>query len=79
MLPPLLLDPQPSDMIFDMCAAPGSKTGQLLEIMIKKAENPGKVTGCVVANDINTERAYMLTHQLQRNSTSAMVVINHEA
>lgn len=29
MLPPIVLDPQPGEMILDMCAAPGSKTTQL--------------------------------------------------
>jgi 16S rRNA C967 or C1407 C5-methylase (RsmB/RsmF family) len=30
MLPPLYLDVKSSDIILDMCAAPGSKTSQLL-------------------------------------------------
>lgn len=30
MLPPLFLDVQPDDIILDMCAAPGSKTSQIL-------------------------------------------------
>lgn len=30
MLPPLFLDIQPTDNILDMCAAPGSKTSQML-------------------------------------------------
>jgi hypothetical protein len=33
MLPPLLLDVQSHHVIFDMCAAPGSKTAQLLELI----------------------------------------------
>jgi 16S rRNA C967 or C1407 C5-methylase (RsmB/RsmF family) len=30
MLPPLYLDIQSDDIVLDMCAAPGSKTSQLL-------------------------------------------------
>jgi len=33
MLPPLLLDVHSDHLIFDMCAAPGSKTAQLLELI----------------------------------------------
>ena len=33
MLPPLYLDIQPTDRILDMCAAPGSKTSQMLEML----------------------------------------------
>lgn len=63
-----------------MCAAPGSKTSQILEIMSSKAKSAKKeVTGCVIANDVDTNRAYMLTHQIDRNSTSAMMVVNHQA
>jgi 16S rRNA C967 or C1407 C5-methylase (RsmB/RsmF family) len=30
MLPPLYLQIQPDDVVLDMCAAPGSKTSQML-------------------------------------------------
>ena len=33
MIPPLLLNVQAEDNVFDMCAAPGSKTAQLVEAM----------------------------------------------
>ena len=33
MIPPLVLDVKPHHKVFDMCAAPGSKTGQLIEAM----------------------------------------------
>jgi len=31
MIPPLLLDVKPEHWVLDMCAAPGSKTAQLME------------------------------------------------
>lgn len=33
MIPPLLLGIEPHHKVLDMCAAPGSKTGQLLELL----------------------------------------------
>jgi 16S rRNA C967 or C1407 C5-methylase (RsmB/RsmF family) len=33
MLPPLYLDIKSTDMILDMCAAPGSKTSEMLEML----------------------------------------------
>lgn len=33
MLPPLYLDIHSEDIVLDMCAAPGSKTSQLLEMI----------------------------------------------
>lgn len=71
MIPPLILQPERNDKIIDMCAAPGSKTAQLIELMFG--------TGLVVANDVDTNRAYMLIHQLHRSNTSSMVVVNHQA
>jgi 16S rRNA C967 or C1407 C5-methylase (RsmB/RsmF family) len=33
MLPPLLLDVKPHHKVLDMCAAPGSKTAQIVELL----------------------------------------------
>ena len=71
MIPPLVLQATAGEKILDMCAAPGSKTAQLIELMEGK--------GLVVANDVDTNRAYMLIHQLHRSNTSSMVVVNHQA
>jgi len=46
MLPPLFLSPKKGEFVLDMCAAPGSKTCQMLEMM----EGEG---GCLVANDVD--------------------------
>lgn len=75
MLPPLYLDIQPSDIVLDICAAPGSKTSQLLEMIYGLDRTLGK--GCVIANDADYSRAQMLIHQLNRAGTSGMAVINH--
>lgn len=69
MLPPLFFDIDPSDKILDMCAAPGSKTAQLMEGLCSSAQKQGKpITGFVVANDNDLKRSYLLATQLQRLS-----------
>ena len=75
MLPPLYLNAAPDDIVLDMCAAPGSKTNQIIEMMY--GERRRLAGGCVVANDADYGRAQMLIHQLQRSGTAGMVVINH--
>jgi len=39
MIPPLLLEAQPDHWIIDMCAAPGSKTAQLLSALHSDARH----------------------------------------
>lgn len=77
-LPPLFLDVRPDHLVLDLCAAPGSKTSQILEKMSAE-HGPGLYRGAVVANDLDRQRAIMLTHQLLRSSTLGMAVVNHEA
>lgn len=78
MLPPLYLQVQPGDVVLDMCAAPGSKTAQLIESLHSGCE--GKLAqGLVVANDADNERCYTLTHQAKRLQSPLLVVTNHDA
>jgi 16S rRNA C967 or C1407 C5-methylase (RsmB/RsmF family) len=35
--------------------------------------------GLVAANDVDTSRAYMLTHQINRANANQMIVLNHQA
>lgn len=78
MIPPLLLDIEPHHLVLDVCAAPGSKTSQLLERLHERC-TPGQVpTGAVLANDVNKDRAYMLFHQLKRFDSPALLVTNHD-
>ena len=85
MLPPLLLDVHADHSVFDMCAAPGSKTAQILELMMSsslfehKRANIDIPKGFVVANDADAKRAFMLTHQMNRLNTANIVIINHMA
>ena len=76
MVPPLALDVQPHHKCLDMCAAPGSKTSQLLEIVNKSLG--AEVEGLVVANDASTDRAYMLVHQCRRINSPLLVITTHK-
>lgn len=75
MIPPLLLKVVPSDRVLDMCAAPGSKTMQLLEFLHSSEE----ATGFVMANDADFKRSHMLTHQLKKINSPNLLVVNHDA
>ncbi len=58
MIPPVVLEPRPGDLVLDMCAAPGSKTGQIAQMMQNK--------GLIVANDFKGDRLAALGINLQR-------------
>ena len=58
MIPPVVLDPKPGELVLDMAAAPGSKTGQIAQYM----ENEG----CIIANDPKLSRANVLIANLNR-------------
>ena len=71
MVPPLLLDVQPGHKVLDLCASPGSKTQQFLEML--------EGSGLVVANDADTKRCQLLAARATRLQSTALVVINHDA
>lgn len=58
MIPPLVLSPQPGEVILDIAAAPGSKTTQIAALM----QNKGKI----VAAEIDRVRAERLMFNLDR-------------
>jgi NOL1/NOP2/sun family putative RNA methylase len=58
MIPVIILDPQPDEVVLDLCAAPGSKTTQIAQLM--------RNTGLVVANEMNRKRAQGLVHNIKR-------------
>uniref|UniRef100_A0A915AC98 tRNA (cytosine(34)-C(5))-methyltransferase n=1 Tax=Parascaris univalens TaxID=6257 RepID=A0A915AC98_PARUN len=77
MIPPLLLDVKSHHKVLDACAAPGSKTMQIIEMMHEDSDTP---SGLVVANDVDNSRCYLLVRQaLKRMPTSNCVVINEDA
>lgn len=77
----------PLAQVLDMCAAPGSKTFQLLEMLHNmegaSAADGGSSssgttpTGFVVANDADAQRCNLLTHQTKRMCSPCLMVTNH--
>ncbi len=57
MLPPVILNPNTNHTILDLCAAPGSKTTQLAQMM--------KNQGTIIANDRSFRRITSLGHNIQ--------------
>ncbi|GFZ46615.1 Multisite-specific tRNA:(cytosine-C(5))-methyltransferase [Saitozyma sp. JCM 24511] len=76
MIPPLLLDVEPHHLCLDMCAAPGSKTAQIIEAL-----NPHHTesSGLLIANDSDYKRTHMLVHQTGRMPSKGLVVTNFDA
>jgi len=58
MIPALVLKPDKSDKVLDLCSAPGSKTTQLAELMQNK--------GTLVVNEIQLDRVKTLIYNLDR-------------
>eukprot|EP00842_Homolaphlyctis_polyrhiza_P005959 jgi/Hompol1/6364/HPOL_004956-RA len=68
-------------LILVWCAAPGSKTTQLLEAIHADDDTnaANKLTdGLVVANDADYSRSYMLVHQAKRMNSPCLLVTNHD-
>nr|XP_054748162.1 RNA cytosine-C(5)-methyltransferase NSUN2-like [Lytechinus pictus] len=78
MIPPILLQVKPHHKVLDMCAAPGSKTAQLIE-MLHAEETMGWPEGFVIGNDSDNKRCYIMVHQAKRLNSPCCMVVNHDA
>ena len=58
MAPVEVLDPRPGEVVLDLCAAPGSKSTQIAQLLDGR--------GVIVANDISFDRIKALSSNLQR-------------
>ena len=63
-----LLEPQPGEIILDLCAAPGGKSTQIAGRMQGK--------GLLVSNEINQKRAKVLSRNIERLGIGNAVVTN---
>ncbi|KAI8347174.1 S-adenosyl-L-methionine-dependent methyltransferase [Mortierella sp. GBAus27b] len=79
MIPPLLLDIQPQHWVMDMCAAPGSKTAQIIELVHANEQYKVVPAGLILANDADYRRSHMLIHQTKRLQSPCLIVTNHDA
>jgi len=69
MIPPLVLNPAENDVTLDLCAAPGSKTTELSDLMNNK--------GTLYANESNLDRLKTLVYNLDRMNLVNLGVIRH--
>ena len=68
MIPPIVLEPKPDDIVLDVAASPGSKTTQIAQYMQNK--------GILIANDYTYERMKPLSINLQRcGVTNAIITL----
>ena len=63
--------------VLDMCASPGSKSIQILEALHANQERMN--TGMLIANDVDSKRAFMLAHQTNKLNLPALFVTNNDA
>ena len=68
MIPPLILNPTEKDLTLDLCAAPGSKTTELSEIMNNR--------GTLIANEISVPRLRSLVHNLDKLNAVNVGILN---
>ncbi|HLP79117.1 MAG TPA: RsmB/NOP family class I SAM-dependent RNA methyltransferase [Acidobacteriota bacterium] len=67
----IALDPQQTDVVLDMCAAPGSKTTQIASMMNNK--------GMIVAVDNHTMRVQKLVNNLERCGVTNVIAVRKDA
>ncbi|MBU1204807.1 MAG: RsmB/NOP family class I SAM-dependent RNA methyltransferase [Nanoarchaeota archaeon] len=66
MIPAVVLNPKPDDIVLDMCSAPGSKTTQIAAMMQNK--------GVLVSNDSDYKRMAPLSFNIQRTGATNTLV-----
>eukprot|EP01063_Lacrimia_lanifica_P027905 TRINITY_DN3985_c0_g1_i1.p1 TRINITY_DN3985_c0_g1~~TRINITY_DN3985_c0_g1_i1.p1 ORF type:complete len:721 (+),score=295.29 TRINITY_DN3985_c0_g1_i1:33-2195(+) len=87
MIPPLFLDVHSDHFVLDCCAAPGSKTSQLMEMLARETRGANSdgtdkpITGVVMANDMNPKRCEVLVTQTSRlrEVYPNTIITNHNA
>ncbi len=70
MMPIIALNPQPNEILLDLCASPGSKTTQAAAKMQNK--------GIIFANDISIGRITILSSNLEKCGVTNTILTRHE-
>ena len=70
MLPTYLLNPEPGDLLLDLCAAPGGKSMQASFLMNNE--------GLVIANDISKSRAFAISENAERLGRGNLLITNND-
>ena len=70
-LPAQVLLPEKDDLVLDMCAAPGSKTTQLAQLMHNQ--------GAIIALDSNVQRIAALSNNIERCGVRNCIVYHKDA
>lgn len=68
MIPVVVLDPQPGEVVLDLCAAPGSKATQIAQAMMN--------TGLMIANELSRKRIRGLMFNCKRCGLLNEVIIS---
>jgi len=71
MIPPIVLDPKPGEIVLDMASAPGSKATQIAAMMENR--------GVLIANDVNENRIIALSGNLQRCGATNVIITKMDA
>lgn len=71
MLPPIIMSPEKSEDILDMCAAPGGKTTQIAAI----TDNKANITAC----EMNTIRAERLKYNIEKQGANSVYVMQKDS
>lgn len=71
MLPPMIMRPEKSEDILDMCAAPGGKTTQIAAI----TDNKANITAC----EMNTIRAERLKYNIEKQGANSVYVMQKDS
>ena len=70
MLPAYLLNPEPGDLVLDLCAAPGGKSMQASLLMQNE--------GLIIANDISKSRTFAIMENAERLGRGNLLITNND-
>ena len=70
MLPAYLLNPEPGDLVLDLCAAPGGKSMQASFLMHNE--------GLIISNDLSKSRAFSIVENAERLGRGNLLITNND-